>query len=314
MRSREIVIATACAMVASQALTGQVLEVGKSPISVDTPYVESGEAFEHPLVAIRFGASGGEVGLEGFGLDYHGNDFADGVSEVQVWLDDGDGAFDTSDDVLLWSGSATLPGTSVVLPSALQIVSDSAVDLWIVLSFTATAGSSVGKTYQVSVSAFASIVTNAPVIVQGSEPPESPPLKLIYFEVSSAVVHCDTLGVRGSGFTPPLQILVNGVIHEGNYLLDDDHKSFTFSLDLGKSWIGSDLEFHVVTSTLGQKYIGVLPYHWCFVGSSGSTGSSGCASDSYRLTPWLLLAAVVLVRVFLFAHHRGRRWPLSRPR
>jgi hypothetical protein len=292
-----------------------VLEVSKSPFSVDTAHLESGEAFEHPIVAIRFSASGGDVGLEGFGLDFQGNDFADGVSEVQVWLDDGDGVFDINGDALLWSGSAVLPGTSVVLPSSLQIASDTAVDLWIVLSFTATAGSSVGKAYQVAIGAFQTIVTSAQVVVHGAEPPESLPVTLIHFEVDYAHVMCTVLVVRGSGFTPPLQILVNGVVHDGHYIVvEDDHSVFRFALDLGPSWNAIDLEIRVITSTLGEKFIGMIPYHWCWIGSPGSTGSSGCASDSYRLTPWLLLAAVVLVRVFLFAHHRGRRWPLSRPR
>ncbi len=126
------------AVMLSAATSAQSLEVSLSPISptgADYPARDNGVA---PLGALRFEVSGGPVQLDGFVLTVSGTgdveEDLDREKGLRVWLDDGDGVFDTNLDTLLATAKPRHPRTGFSFDPPLSL-QPGITDIWVVMSF-----------------------------------------------------------------------------------------------------------------------------------------------------------------------------------
>ncbi|MCB9933668.1 MAG: hypothetical protein H6841_09625 [Planctomycetes bacterium] len=295
--------------IGGSALWGQVLDLQKSPISQNPQYLQSGTAFDHPMCAFRAQATGGDVTLYGLRLTVAGSgSFTSDVSSMSIWLDDGDGAYSASSDQSLWSGTAASPTIDITFPSALTIANTNAEDLWIVASFVSGAGSSLGKSYQVSVASAADVSVDAASTVNlGSPAPQSATVTLIYFEVTSVINNANTyMSITGSGFTPPVKVFVGGVQIQGTIQVNAAQTEILlYYVAPNPVPAGKDVE--IETASLGLMNTGFWYQFNQVVGRERTTPAGACAAaNAAPLWPMVILL-LGLSYIALRASHMRRR-------
>ena len=299
----------ACLILAalSAGLSAQTLDVTKSPVSQDPQFLESGAIFDHALVAFRMSASGGNVTLDGLSVTLSGSgSFALDVSELAAWLDDGDGTFNSASDQLIWIDTPSVPKTVMTFGPAPVVASGTSEDIWIVAKFASTAGSSLGKSYRVSITSANDVsVDAASTATLGTPLPQSTPVKLIFFSVTNAVNHVTSISITGSGFTPPVEVYAGGVLVQGALTVNSEHTEVIL-YHVAPDPIPPLPLVSIRSSSLGLKNTN---YWYSFNASIGTTGfgdlPAGCAAEANSSLAFLALLSVIAAIGVARTLHRG---------
>jgi hypothetical protein len=264
--------------------------------------------------------------LDGFALQVTG---VANISAVTCRLDDGDGIYAAGNDTEVWLGTPGQPNTNVSLGVPITIAGGSFADLWIVLAFSAGAGSSLGESYTVALGPTIDISSSASsVIVLGQ--PQSSPVNLIEFS-ATVVGMCTGLSIRGSGLTPPFTLTIDGVTksfamyagqpqdshgahgrigwgYEGpGYWIAEDHSRIDL-WPVANGWpdwpARTQLYVEFVAATGFQANGGFL-YRSCSTGYAGDAsvpGLAGCAAPETPdgSLPWFAVLSILCAVVVAF--------------
>jgi hypothetical protein len=301
----------------------QTLTISRSPSSPSAEYRQSGAAFDYALVAFRFEATGGDVDLQGFGLAPAGATFMAGVAALACWLDDGDGAFDAQVDAPLWSGAPVLPLTAASF-AAVTVPDGGHRDIWIVASFTADAGSSLGNPYSVAFGPATSVSADGAVVAVSVPALQSAVVTLVLFGAVNYAFFNGVFHLEGSGLTPPLALTIEGQTRhypapsglpqanggfgfgyfrpQYGYFLAADYTSVWFIVGSDNGWPYwpdfTPLSVQLTTASAGLQDLGYREYQNYYVAYGGDgtgSGTGGCALGGRTTALWPLLAGLTLL-------------------
>ncbi|HEX2882462.1 MAG TPA: IPT/TIG domain-containing protein, partial [Polyangiaceae bacterium] len=210
-----------------------VLTVGNAPGAPAGQLHQAGSALAFLMAKFRLSASNDAVSVSGMTLTATGsgnwpNSMA-GSNGVQVYLDNGDGAFNPPTDALLYegAGNASIPAT---FSSNVNVPVRGHQDIWVRVNLLANAG--VGLTSQQSYTLTVlnpSDVNTATQVLLGSPLPQGATLNVVDFFVTSIDPLSDlpaggkTITLTGSGFLSPFQVTIGGVICPGTPTVTPTH-------------------------------------------------------------------------------------------
>lgn len=294
-----------------------ILTAARGPDSPGPILRKAGTAAQLVLGQLRLTTTNDVVGVNALTLTGGGSgdlsSAVDGVSGVQLWLDDGDGVFsDASDTQLAQSGG----GTTVLLTPVptLSIASNSSADLWIVLNLLDTAGagaSAAAHTFSLALADAADVSQSGAqsVALSTSQPPASTMLSIIDFFVTSFSPDNDRLAggaaltISGSGFIAPFEVSIDGVPCPGVPVINASGTEVTgLTVPPGS---GGNLPIEITSGGLPPEVISqTFSYKLKVDGGSDSGGGSGCSASSGN-SGWLLPLATGALAAAVFRRRRG---------
>src|SRR5690606_24217709 len=164
--------------------------VANAPTQPDEIWHVQGSAAHYVVGHFRLMALNDAVTVNGFTLTTGGtgdwNTDVDAATGVEVYLDDGDGAFDAGADSLLFQGGG---GATVncLFTSPLNMPITTEADLWIRVGLTDVAGTGAvtdANTYTAEIADIADVNATSAVVL-GTPAPATAELGAIAFNVSS---------------------------------------------------------------------------------------------------------------------------------
>jgi hypothetical protein len=296
-------------MTATSAVPGQVLGLptpDSTALMIDLAVVtvssgpkppnvlrQAGSAAQIPLARLRFAAANDDVPINAITLTTGGTgDWAndvDAASGVQLWLDDGDGAFTAAADALLDQGGGG-PTVTLIPSPGLSVPNGGTRDVWVVINLLATGGagaSAAPDTYTLSVASAAAVAApgSVTVLLSTASPPTSATLSVIDFFVTdfqpgdSLLAGGAIISMTGSGFIAPVTVRIDGVICPGTAAISGGGTLLTGLLVPPRVAVGKGLAIEVSSGGLPSQ---VLTQTFTYRveekgGGSGGDGGSGCS-------------------------------------
>jgi hypothetical protein len=242
------------------ALASMTIEAGPAnPASVSIAREAAGS--QVCMGSIRLTASVAEFAVSGIKLTTGGNgNWAQNVDPskgVEVYADNGDGAFDAA-DTLLFSGRATLPVVDCVFGSNVNIGIGGHADLWVVMNVLGTAGANPAETFTLKVAGTADVSMSPADAyrIMGAALPVST-LRVVDFNLNgmtpsaSEVTGGLPITIYGSGFAEPAVVTIGGVVCPGTAVVNSTGTQITgLFVPAGT---GENLAIVVDTNGLGPK-------------------------------------------------------------
>ncbi|MCA8916179.1 MAG: hypothetical protein KDB90_12275 [Planctomycetes bacterium] len=227
----------------------------------------------------------------------------DPTTGISVWVDDGDGQFNSSLDTMVGSSGGASPTITVNFGSSLSVSSAATMDIWVVGSFLAAAGASIPDTYQVSIAAPGDVNVQSPATVSlGTPSPDSDVLSVVVFFVTSITPTGGSGGeafqIDGSGFTPPVSVTIGGV----DLGVGTANGSYTSAFGWVTPDLGSTGDYNIVvtTSELGPVTI-AQTYHHAKKERHAGVGATCTTSDHTRMYGMMSVAALAILMVLVRA-------------
>jgi Synergist-CTERM protein sorting domain-containing protein len=217
---------------------------------------------------------------------------------VQVYLDNGDGLFDTTSDTLLYQGTGQASMNATFTPG-INVPTRGNRDIWVRANLLDTAGSGAASqvSFTVAIVQGSDVACTVPQVLIGSPGPNGAILNVIDFFVTNVDPLSDApaggkqLTITGSGFLAPFTVTIDGVVCPGTPTITPTMVS-GIQVPPG-SGAGKAI---VVTSgslaplTLADTFDYVVPG-----GGKATTSSSGCiagATGGFAMLALPVLAAL----------------------
>lgn len=292
------------------------LTVTRGPNTPNGFLRKAGTAAQLLLGNMRMAATNDDIDVNSVTLTATGTgDWASSVdasSGVQLWLDNGDGSFDSGTDTLLaeQGGGATIALTPA---TALTVNKGSEVDLWVVVNILDTAGagaSDAADTFQLELagSADVSVSGGAAVLVSRALPPTSAQMRILDFFVTSFTPLLDVetggavITIQGSGLIAPFVVRIDGQLAQGAAQYSGDGTQVTgLTVPPG---VGTDLQIEISGGGLpAEIHTELFTYEPPPAPPKDDGGSDdddgGCAAGNSPAIPaaLLLLGAFAVYRV-----------------
>ncbi len=247
------------------------------------PWHVAGTAGTYGLGQFRAVALNDAVTLSGFTMTCFGNgDWAQGVDQtagVQVYHDNGDAAFSTTTDTLVFEGGGVSTVAAVFTTPVAMPVSTFA-DFWILLTVTPNAGAAAvttPETFSLAVLAPGDVQASAPVLI-GPPSPQCVLLSAVNFNVSSFTPlkgeqsGGEAITISGSGFLLPFSVQIGGVACPGTPFVQNGTDVAGLFVPPGK---GKKLKIRVKSSGLDVQ----IPFTFSYEGGDDDEEEEkgGCA-------------------------------------
>lgn len=280
-------------------------------------YEAPGVAHSALLAQFRFSAMNGDFEVAGINLSTGGGgdwvNNLDAASGVELYHDDGDGTFDDTSDILLFSGPGNTPSMSAAFVSNLVVNSGESEDVWMALNFTSTAGGSPSEQFEAGIAAAGDVLTAvAPGNVSlGTPHPESGTIDIVFFQVTSfsplsgAESGGASITIDGSGFGPSPSVWIDGILCPGSPVVNTGGNQITGLVV--PPGTGSNLPIEIETNELGVK---TLSQTFTYNPPGGGNGDDDDDEDEYCSTvaggeSFLLAGILAVLALTLYRRQRA---------
>jgi hypothetical protein len=263
----------------------------------------AGSARHHVVGKFELTALNSDVTVNGFVLTAGGtgdwSSDVDPLSGVEVYRDNGDGAFDSGVDTLIFQGGGGST-INVQFNTAIHMPITSKELLWVRIGLTSSAGmgqSQVPETFTLQIADVNDVAASAPAIM-GMDLPVATPLGAIEFRVDNFDPTRDrplggrAITITGSGFVTPVRVLIAGVVCPGSPVISPDGMTIT-NITVPPVTTGGEtrnLPIVVESGKLPPQTLAQTFEYRTSDGDSSSGGGGGCSSGSG--SPWPLLAGM----------------------
>jgi Synergist-CTERM protein sorting domain-containing protein len=281
-------------------INSAVLTVGNGTPQPNASTHKAGVAAGFTLARFLLSAMNDNVTITGINLTTGGTGtWTTDVDNVQVFEDDGDGAFGASDTLLFQGAGAAVVTATFTTPLSMPVTSTT--ELWVRVNLSATAGigaTGVPETFNLSVAATTDVNASTPVIL-GTPAPVSVTVGAIEFEVTGFTPPNDlpaggkAITISGKGFMSPFTVTIGGAVCPGTALITLNGTSVTGLTVPGGG--GQGLPIVITSGTLAPQTI-TQTFSYGKVsdigGSGGDSGGGGCSASGQA--GWLALAILPL--------------------
>jgi hypothetical protein len=284
-----------------------VLTVANSASQPGAATHKAGAGADYLIAGLLLTTLNDNVTVNGIALTAAGTgDWAsdvDGTTGIQVYLDDGNSAYDAADTLLYQGAGAAVMTATFSAPLNLPVGTDA--ELWIRIGLTATAGQgrvANPETFSVTIANPGAVNASSTVLI-GTPAPASVSIGAIEFEVSSFAPSNDlpaggkAINMSGKGFMTPFTVTIGGVVCPGTPSITGGTQVTGLIVPPGG---GQGLVIEVASGTLPpQTLTQTFSYSKVSnVGSGGDGGGSGCTfgSGSAWVLTGLLLGVGIAIR------------------
>jgi hypothetical protein len=222
----------------------------------------------------------------------------DPVTGVQVWLDDGDDAFDAATDLLLFEGPGGTAVDAQFMPP-LNVPNGGTLRLWLVVNLTPQAGQGAveaAATYNMRIVAATDINATGGAAVLGTPLPLSSTLGLVDFFVTSFTPGSDApkggkpIAIEGSGLAAPLRVRVGGLDCTGVAVISQGTTVTGLFVPPSDTGAAAGLPIEITTALLPDD---PLTLSQTFAYRRPPTEESGCAAGRQGAA-WTLMALTLI--------------------
>lgn len=231
---------------------------------------------------------------------------------IEVYLDDGDDAFDSATDTIVYSGAGASPMLATFSP-AVAVPANSSEVIWVRLNVPAAtgAGNTEARTYSVAIAnttdvSAASTAGTVSVLI-GAPLPESATLGVTDFFVTSFSPTSDlpkggkAITIQGSGFEAPFAVRINGILCQGVAVITPTEVTGLMVPSGG----GKNLAIEIDSGFLATQALSQT-FSYSTVGSPGSSGSDGCTVATTSAGAWAMLLFTLALAALAFRRVRRR--------
>jgi hypothetical protein len=202
----------------------------------------------------------------------------DATSGVQIYRDDGDGVFSTTDTLIFQGGGgATVP---CAFTPGVGLITGQTADLWILVMLTANAGAgqtTSPETFTFAIASGANVNATVPAML-GLPAPASVSLGAIEFNVTSFKPIGDhpkggrAITVTGVGFMTPFSVTIDGQVCPGSPFINNGTVT-GLSVPAGT---GESLPIVIHSGTLTPQTLPQTFSYGVTASSGPSSGDGGC--------------------------------------
>lgn len=274
------------------------LIMGHGPNNPGSRLVGGGAAVGATLAQFRITGFTAAASVDYIDLDTGGTgDWAsdlDVTNGVEIYLDDGDGAFGAG-DTLLFSGpgAATISGT---FTTPVTVPGGGWRDFWVRVNLLATAGASPPETFRCEVAAFGGVASTK---LFASVPLSSNVLSVADFGVTAFAPLTDAaaggaaITIDGMGFNAPVVVTIGGVTCPGVAVINPAGTQITgLTVPAGS---GQNLPIHVSSGGLSILLAQTFSYPTPSSGGSDGDDDSACSTGQTGGFWWLALLPMAVL-------------------
>ncbi|MBK8205470.1 MAG: IPT/TIG domain-containing protein [Planctomycetes bacterium] len=257
-----------------------------------------------PILACDMSAAGGDVDILSLEAQLNGtasfSQDLDATSPAALWIDDGDGAFDSVADQPVASASLLGSTLTFTLSSSFVVTSGSSASVWLSLRPSTNAGVGPIDTFSVVIAGPQAVGIASGQVSLSPSPIQSSVLTIVELTVTSFSPSCggkgDAITIRGSGFTAPLEVRIDGALCLGSPSVSGDGTIITGLSPPPQPGLQSkDLPITIQTSILPTR---LMPqtFSYCLNHGTGNDGTcSTCAVDAYCSERWVVAIIALVV-------------------
>ncbi len=229
----------------------------------------------------------------------------DATAGVQVYRDDGDGAFSATADTLLFSGAGG-GVVAAVFGTPLNMAVSTTANLWVRVGLSPSAGIgalATPETFTLSIASPLDVSSSSTVLL-GTPAPNGVTIGAIEFAVTSFSPTGDlpkggkAITIQGSGFQTPFSVRIGGVVCPGTPAISAGTQVTGLLVPPGG---GEKLMIEINSGNLPTQVL-ANTFTYSSVGSTG-TGSSGGGCSGHG-GGWAILAALGLLGFALVLRRR----------
>jgi hypothetical protein len=309
------VTGTPTAYAATFTINAAVLSVANAPTAPVAQMIQGGAAFSHNLGLFRFVATNNTVTINAITLTTSGTgnwatDLA--AAGVELYVDNGNGAFDVGLDTLVFSGAGVAGSMPCTLTSAVVVSNGGTKDIWLRLNLVATAGASIPETFIASIANTTDVNATGGTVAFGSPVPTTDALSVIIFFVTTFAPPFDVqtggaaITITGSGFLSPITVTIGGAVCGGTAVIGASGTQITGltvppGTGTGKTIILTDGALGPLTLTQKFDYAG-----GSIIGASGKGkggGGGGCEANDSNAAWLAALALLAFVGTLALRKH-----------
>jgi hypothetical protein len=308
---------SASAMPATTGTTSGIPTLASTALIIDTAALTVGNGPNQPAAATHKGGAPGSYTIAQFrvfalngpatvnsialttGGTGNWTTDVDATTGVQVYRDDGDGAFSGAADTLLFSGAGGGVVTAT-FTSPLNLGVSTTADLWVRVGFTPAAGIgalATPETFTLSI-ANPMDVSSTSTVLLGTPAPSGVILGAIEFAITSFVPTSDlpkggkAITIQGSGFQTPFSVRIGGVICPGTPAISTGTQVTGLLVPPGG---GEKLMIEINSGNLPTQVL-ANTFTYSSVGSTGNGSSgSGCSGQGGGVAMLAVLALLGVV-------------------
>jgi hypothetical protein len=218
----------------------------------------------------------------------------DSAAGVEVYRDDGDGAFNSSSDTILFQGAGG-PSVNASFSPALSLSTGTVADLWVRVGLTANAGGgalSAPDTFTIQIASPFDVQAST-VVLFGNPAPGGVVVGAIEFSVTTFSPiggqpnGGEPIVIEGTGLVSPVIVKIGGQVCPGTASVSGGTKVTGLRVPTGG---GSLLPIEVASGTLPSQ---TLPQTFSYskVGSPDGSDGSGCSTRGAN--GWMALIAML---------------------
>lgn len=308
------VIAVLFATLSWVPVTAQQLNVTPSLFSPGAYGQEYVAGVDLPILACDMSATGGDVDILSLEAQLNGtasfSQDLDATSPAALWIDDGDGAFNSVADQTVASASLLGSTLTFTVSSGFVVTSGTSASVWLSLRPSTNAGVGPIDTFSVVIAGPQAVGVASGQVSLSPSPIQSSMLTIVELTVTSFSPSCggkgDAITIRGSGLTAPLEVRIDGALCLGTPSVSGDGTTITGLSPPPQPGLQSkDLPITIQTSILPTRLVPQTFSYCLHHGTGNDVTCSTCAVDACCWEPHWVVAIIALAVTVLLCRRKG---------